>query len=53
MHLESGDYVVIEVADSGHGMSAETKEHAFEPFFTTKEIGAGDRSRIERGLWGG
>ncbi len=41
MHLESGDYVVIEVADSGHGMSAETKEHAFEPFFTTKEIGAG------------
>jgi two-component system, NtrC family, sensor kinase len=32
----------IVVADSGHGMSADVREHAFEPFFTTKEDGQGN-----------
>lgn len=36
-----GDYVVITVADSGHGMPPEVMEHAFEPFFTTKPEGKG------------
>ncbi len=36
-----GDHVMLEVVDSGCGMSAATVEHAFEPFFTTKKVGEG------------
>ena len=35
------DKVVVEIADTGHGMSAETAAHAFEAFYTTKEVGKG------------
>ncbi|GEJ58011.1 sensor histidine kinase [Anaeromyxobacter diazotrophicus] len=38
----AGDEVLIEVEDSGPGLSAEAAEHLFEPFFTTKgERGTG------------
>ncbi|MEE8371570.1 MAG: PAS domain S-box protein [Sphingomonadales bacterium] len=36
-----GNFVVLEVADAGCGMSQEVVEHAFEPFFTTKDVGKG------------
>ena len=36
-----GDYVMVEVADNGCGMSEDTLSHLFEPFFTTKEVGKG------------
>jgi signal transduction histidine kinase len=36
-----GDFVEIDIADSGSGIPEAIRDRIFEPFFTTKEVGKG------------
>ncbi|WP_051679294.1 PAS domain-containing sensor histidine kinase [Xanthobacter sp. 91] len=39
--LPEGDYVMVEVADTGTGIPPDIMDKIFEPFFSTKEVGKG------------
>ena len=40
-NVRPGEYVMLTVSDTGHGIAAENLRRVMEPFFTTKEEGKG------------
>ena len=39
--MPAGEYVLVEVTDTGTGIPSEIIDRVFEPFFSTKEVGKG------------
>ena len=41
LNAQPGQYILLTVSDTGHGMDQETINNIFDPFYTTKELGKG------------
>ena len=47
---QEGEWIALDVSDTGIGMSSEEQSRVFEPFFTTKEKGHGLGSSVLYGI---
>jgi PAS domain S-box-containing protein len=51
-HVKEGDYAVLQVADTGAGITPEDLKHLFEPFYTRKVMGRSGTGLGMAVVWG-
>ena len=50
--IEEGNYVLVQISDTGHGISNDDKEKIFEPFYTKKVMGRSGTGLGMTVVWG-